>query len=147
MTRIALFCGSAGRRSANRALLDVVGRLGTEAGWEVTWPDGPEAIPMFDPEIGDDVTPAPVTALRRCFEDADAVVLAVPEYGGGLAGWAKNALDWMVGSGSLYGRTTAVLCAGTTGGPNAVGQLARHPHLAGRQRGGGPRGGGPGRQA
>lgn len=123
--RVVMFCGSAGMSSANRALLDVIARCAAESGWEVESTGEPAAIPMFDPAIGDDDAPVAVVALRRAFERADAVVVAIPEYGGGAAGWAKNALDWMVGSGSLYGRVAAVLCAGTTGGPNAVGQVAR----------------------
>jgi len=123
--RLVLFCGSAGERSSNQALLDVVGQLGADDGWEVVPASGLADIPMFDPAVGDDEAPAAVRSLRHAFETADAVVLAIPEYGGGPAGWAKNALDWMVGSGSLHGRVTAVLCAGTTGGPNAVGQIAR----------------------
>jgi NAD(P)H-dependent FMN reductase len=123
--RVVMFCGSAGTSSANRALLDVVGRVAAERGCEVESTGEPAAIPMFDPAIGDDDAPVAVTALRQAFERADAVVVAIPEYGGGAAGWAKNALDWMVGSGSLYDRVAAVLCAGTTGGPNAVEQVAR----------------------
>jgi len=123
--RVVLFCGSAGPRSSNRALLDVIEHLGVQSAWDVTWANGVGQIPMFDPAVGDDAAPVPVAALRHAFESADAAILAIPEYGGGVAGWAKNALDWMVGSGSLYGRVAAVLCAGTTGGPNALGQVAR----------------------
>ena len=123
--RLVMFCGSAGATSANRAVLDVVGRIAAETGWDVESTAGLAAIPMFDPAVSDDDAPDAVVALRSAFERADAVVVAIPEYGGGAAGWAKNALDWMVGSGSLYGRVAAVLCAGTTGGPNAVGQVAR----------------------
>lgn len=123
--RLVTFCGSAGASSANQALLDVVGHVAAADGWDVEATGGLADIPMFDPAIGDDVAPEAVVALRTAFERADAVVVAIPEYGGGAAGWAKNALDWMVGSGSLYGRVAAVLCAGTTGGPNAIGQVAR----------------------
>ncbi len=37
----------------------------------------------------------------------------------------KNALDWLVGSGSLYRRCVGVLSAGTTGGTFAIDQLVR----------------------
>jgi len=33
-----------------------------------------------------------------------------PEYAHSLAGSLKNALDWLVGSGELYGKPVAVLC-------------------------------------
>jgi NAD(P)H-dependent FMN reductase len=79
---------------------------------------------VFRPESVDDAPPQ-VLALRAEFEAADGVIVAIPEYGGGAAGWAKNALDWMIGSGSLYQRPVVVVCAGTTGGPNAIEQIAR----------------------
>ncbi len=123
--RLVTFCGSAGARSSNQALLDVVGAALVERGWEVIPALGLPDIPMLDPAIADGTTPPAVASLRTQFESADAVAVAIPEYGGGAAGWAKNALDWMVGSGSLYGRTVAVLSAGTTGGPNALPQIAR----------------------
>ncbi len=123
--RLALFCGSVGQRSSNRALLDVVGAFVANSGWDVASVEGLSAISMFDPALVDAATPVAVESARKSFETADAVAFAVPEYGGGAAGWAKNALDWMVGSGSLYGRVTAVLSAGTTGGPNAIAQIAR----------------------
>jgi chromate reductase, NAD(P)H dehydrogenase (quinone) len=53
------------------------------------------------------------------------VLLAAPEYAGGLAGGIKNALDWLVGSASIYRRPIAILSAGTTGGEFAIDQLVR----------------------
>ena len=123
--QLVTFCGSAGERSANQALLDVIDRVAVDRGWTVVAAGDLDGIPMFDPAVGEDAAPRAVTMLRNSFETADAVVFAIPEYGGGAAGWAKNALDWMVGSGSLHDRIAAVVCAGTTGGPNAVGQIAR----------------------
>ncbi len=123
--RLVMFCGSAGERSSNRSLLDVVGGAAVDSGWEAMSVEGLASIPMFDPAVGDDAAPEAVAALRNSFETADAVVFAVPEYGGGAAGWVKNALDWMVGSGSLNDCVAAVMSAGTTGGRNAVGQIAR----------------------
>ena len=89
----------------------------------VTTPDVSE-IPAFRAEQVDDA-PLAVQALRTTFESADAVVLATPEFGGGAAGAAKNALDWMVGSGSLYERPCFVISAGTTGGSNSIEQISR----------------------
>ncbi|MEZ5267509.1 MAG: NAD(P)H-dependent oxidoreductase [Microthrixaceae bacterium] len=113
---LVTFCGSAGERSANQALLDVIDRVAVDRGWTVVAAGDLDGIPMFDPAVGEDAAPRAVTMLRNSFETADAVVFAIPEYGGGAAGWAKNALDWMVGSGSLHDRIAAVVCAGTTGG-------------------------------
>ena len=62
---------------------------------------------------------------RSQIGSSDAVVVAMPEYAGGMAGALKNALDWIVGSGELYGRPVAVISAGTTGGEHARRDLAR----------------------
>src|SRR5262249_20615799 len=41
--------------------------------------------------------------------DAGGLLLAVPESTFGIPGAFKNALDWLVGSGSLYGKPVALL--------------------------------------
>ncbi len=42
-----------------------------------------------------------------------------------MPGVLKNALDWVVGSGELYGKPVALISAGTTGGEHARQQLIR----------------------
>lgn len=122
--QLAMFCGSTGERSANQKLLDAMADIAVGRGHAIQRTVALAEIPGFRAELVD-AAPPPVTRLRRQFEQSDGVVVAVPEYGGGAAGWAKNALDWMVGSGSLYQRTTAVVSAGTTGGRHAIEQVAR----------------------
>ncbi len=81
-------------------------------------------VPMLDPGAVHD-PPDSVTHMRSILEAADGVLIATPEYAGGLAGGVKNALDWLVGSASLYHRPVAILSAGTTGGTFAIEQLVR----------------------
>ena len=50
---------------------------------------------------------------------ADAVLVAAPEYAGGVAGVVKNAFDWVVGAGSMYRKPIGVISAGTSGGHHA----------------------------
>ncbi len=81
-------------------------------------------IPAFDFTRQDEPI-APVIEWRRRVAEADVVVMAAPEYAGGLAGVAKNALDWLVGSGDLYRKPVALLSAGTSGGIHARRQLVQ----------------------
>lgn len=117
-------CGSLGSRSANALALDVASARLSEA--DVTdiieVPLAP--VPMLNPDLVDDA-PAPVRTMRSILDDADGVLIATPEYAGGLAGGMKNALDWLVGSSSMYRQPVVILSAGTTGGPFAIEQLVR----------------------
>lgn len=126
--RVALFCGSPGRPSArpgaNLAALRAVQAVLSERGAKCVETADVAEVPAFRAEDVDNAPPI-VRAMRIIFESVDAVVLATPEFGGGAAGAAKNALDWMVGSGSLYERPCFVMTAGTTGGANAIEQIAR----------------------
>jgi chromate reductase len=122
--RIGTWSGSLGEGSANAAALAVARDVLEVRAVEVVAIDGPGAIPPFRAElVGDE--PAAVGSFRAALAAADGVLIAAPEYAGGLAGIAKNALDWLVGSASLYHRVVGVLSAGTTGGPFAIEQLVR----------------------
>lgn len=69
-------------------------------------------VPPFNPDIErDGRAPAAVAILRSQIASADGVLVASPEYAHSLPGVLKNALDWIVGSGELYGKPVAVLCA------------------------------------
>ncbi len=121
--RIVSLCGSFGSVSANQAALDVASdwlrvrevSLATVALAE---------IPAFNPELVDDPPPS-VAEMRLQMHGADGVMIAAPEYAGGVAGSTKNALDWLVGSASIHHRPIAVLSAGTSGGVFAIEQLVR----------------------
>jgi chromate reductase len=75
-------------------------------------------IPPFDPGNDNDTPPEAVAELRSFITNADAVIICTPEYAYGIPGQLKNALDWMVSSGSFTGKLTALITA-STGGENA----------------------------
>lgn len=52
-------------------------------------------IPLFNPDL-ESSPPAPVAGFRERIGDADALLIASPEYAHGIAGVMKNALDWLV---------------------------------------------------
>ena len=120
--RVALVCGSLSSVSANRRALDVVRAALVDAGHEPVDAVAVGDLPAFDP-TGDATTS--VDTWRSQIAAADAVVIATPEYAGGVAGALKNALDWLVGTGELYGRPVAVIAAGTTGGEHGRRDLVR----------------------
>lgn len=51
-------------------------------------------VPLYDADVEKQGDPEPVTALKRSLREADAVVIATPEYQHSLPGVLKNALDW-----------------------------------------------------
>ena len=56
---------------------------------------GLKAVPPYDEE--DDVRPRPaaVEELRRAVAEADAILIATPEYNASVPGQLKNAIDWL----------------------------------------------------
>ena len=76
-------------------------------------------LPLFNQDVEDQGDPAPVQAWKQAVRDADALLLACPEYNGGVTGVLKNAIDWASrGSPSaLSGKTVCIVGAspGVTG--------------------------------
>jgi NAD(P)H-dependent FMN reductase len=124
MPRVLLVCGSLQRSSANRAALDVARTALSASGVEVSAFADLGSIPPLNPDRASDPGEA-VLSFRAEIGAADAVLLAAPEYAGAIAGVVKNALDWVVGSGDLYGKPVALLSAGTSGGVFARRDLVR----------------------
>ena len=57
--------------------------------------DGLKAVPPYDEDDDGDPAPPPVAALREAIAEADAVLVATPEYNSSVPGQLKNALDWV----------------------------------------------------
>src|SRR6478735_12576174 len=122
--RIGTWSGSLGGGSANAAALTAAGDALAARGVEVVAIEGLADIPPFRADLVDDA-PDAVAAFRAAVESVDGLLVGAPEYAGGVAGVVKNALDWLVGSSSLYHRPVVVLSAGTTGGGFALEQAIR----------------------
>lgn len=121
--RVATLCGSLHSGSTNAVVLRTISDRLAAAGVTVESIDVSIDVPAFRPEAIEQ-PPESVTAIRDVFRRADASVFAVPEYAGGLPGWVKNILDWMVSAAALYERPVAVVSAATMGGRHAIQQLA-----------------------
>jgi chromate reductase, NAD(P)H dehydrogenase (quinone) len=95
MIRILAISGSLRAASSNTALLKALAAL-APADVEVELCDLIGALPIFNPDLEGDLTPAAVRMLAEKVRDADGLIIACPEYAHGIPGGLKNALDWLV---------------------------------------------------
>ena len=106
--------GSLRRESFNRTLLaNAVELLPNDATLEI-W-DGLKAVPPFD-EDDEHLHPEGVVRLRDALAEADALLVATPEYNHSIPGQLKNALDWASrpkATAALLGKPVAVVGAST----------------------------------
>jgi chromate reductase, NAD(P)H dehydrogenase (quinone) len=113
--RVLGIVGSLRRDSFNHALLrEAAERL--PAGAELVEFDRLREIPPYDADLEETETPAAVAELRRAMREADAVLIATPEYNHSIPGVLKNALDWAsrpAGKSALTGKPAAVIGAST----------------------------------
>jgi chromate reductase, NAD(P)H dehydrogenase (quinone) len=90
--RILGLSGSLRRGSHNRRLLRAAGDALPPGAVLVEW-EGLAGLPAFDEDL-ESHPPEPVQAFLDAIEDADALLIATPEYNASLPGALKNALDW-----------------------------------------------------
>jgi chromate reductase len=113
--RILGITGSLRRGSYNHALLrEAAERL--PAGAELVEFDRLGEIPPYDADVEAEGSPEPVEALRQAMREADAVLVATPEYNHSIPGVLKNALDWAsrpAGQSALTGKPAMVIGAST----------------------------------
>ena len=113
--RVLGIAGSLRRGSYNHALLrEAAERL--PAGVEFVEFERLAEIPPYDADLEEGVTPAAVEELRQAMREADAVLVATPEYNHSIPGVLKNALDWAsrpAGQSALTGTPAAVIGAST----------------------------------
>ena len=86
--------GSLRARSINSAFCRVVARLAPPS-MTVTVFSGLGDLSLFNPDLEDN-PPGPVRIFRSAIRQADALLIACPEYAHGISGVMKNALDWLV---------------------------------------------------
>jgi chromate reductase len=90
--RILGISGSLRRGSHNRRLLRAAGDALPPGVELVEW-EGLADLPAFDEDL-EDARLQPVQAFFEAVEDADALLIATPEYNASLPGALKNAIDW-----------------------------------------------------
>lgn len=90
--RILGIAGSVRRGSHNRRLLRAAGHV-LPSGVELVEWEGLDGLPIFNEEL-EDRPPQAVQDLFAAIEEADALLIATPEYNASVPGGLKNALDW-----------------------------------------------------
>jgi chromate reductase len=106
-------CGSLREGSLNRRLLEAArGSLPAGTTLEVSPLVG--QLPLFNEELEVAPVPEAVQAFHHAITEADAILIASPEYNGSLTGPLKNAIDWASrpgGAAVLAGKPLAVVGA------------------------------------
>jgi NAD(P)H-dependent FMN reductase len=127
MPTILALNGSLRAASANHLVLSYL-RAAAAAPLAIVPGPGLDSLPHFNPDLDMDPAPPPVATLRTRIGEADALLLCTPEYTFSIPGSLKNALDWLVSSGSLYGKRAAVVATSTAKGEKllaALGEVLR----------------------
>ena len=91
--RIVGIAGSLRAASYNRGLLRAAQNV-APAGMTITICDL-AAIPLYDADVEARGDPKPAAELKAAVREADALLIAVPEYNYGMSGVLKNAIDWL----------------------------------------------------
>ena len=115
--------GSLRQGSYNRSLLRAARELLPEGVELVEFDIG--SLPFYDGDVEAAGDPEPVVALKDAIREADALLIATPEYNRGIPGVLKNAVDWAsrppMGS-PLAGKPVALMGASTGRGGTALAQ-------------------------
>lgn len=85
--------GSLREGSFNRGLLRAAIEL-APVGMEIQMFTRLGDIPPYNADVDDKGNPEPVQALKTAIREADAMLIATPEYNYGVPGVLKNAIDW-----------------------------------------------------
>lgn len=114
--RVLGISGSLRQGSHNTNLLRAAAEL-LPSGAELELFEGLREIPPFDEDLESGPAPAPVQRLRDAVAEADAILIATPEYNSSLPGQLKNALDWVsrpVATNPARNKPVAVVGASTS---------------------------------
>ena len=115
--KVAYIIGSLSSNSINRKL---VGAMIADAPADLEFVEADfSKLPLYSPDY-DANYPQIATDFKNILEDADAVLIATPEYDRSIPGGLKNAIDW-------FGRPWGSNPIGSVGA--AIGQIATRQTL------------------
>ncbi len=129
--RVLGIAGSLRRGSFNRGLIRAAAELAPV--WIRLIPYDLGEIPLFNADIEADGDPEPVRRFKQAIADADALLIATPEYNHCIPGVLKNAIDWASRPprrSVLTNRPIAIMGASSGGGGTARAQAHLRDGLA-----------------
>lgn len=106
--------GSTRRNSTNHSLLKAIAALSAESLNMVIY-DKIANLPHFNPDDNEDNIAVEVADFRRQLTHADGVIICTPEYGHGVPGTLKNAIDWTISTSEFSHKPTMLITASTDG--------------------------------
>jgi chromate reductase len=124
--RIVAFAGSLRRGSFNRALIAAAREL-APSGMTVE-PIEIGGLPFYNADVESEGDPPPVVAFKTALGQADAILIATPEYNDGIPGVLTTAIDWgsrLPGRSPLIGKPVALMGAS----PSQIGTARAQLHL------------------
>ncbi len=119
MTKLLGISGSLRKASFNTMLL---AQAAKSFGGDYTLAD--LNLPLYDGDIEEKGFPESVQKLHAQMAEADAIIIATPEYNGNISGVLKNALDWVsrIKPAPMADKPVAIMSstAGRAGGVTAL---------------------------
>lgn len=123
-TRLLAFAGSLRQDSFNTKLMHVLAEAAENAGAAVTRLDLRQyPLPIYDGDIEAKGMPENVRRLQALLAEHDGLLVACPEYNGGVPALVKNTLDWIsrpqedgTSGVALYRGKVAGICSASPGG-------------------------------
>ena len=94
-TRTVLAISGSLRRNSYNGLLLRAAAASAPAGMRIQFYDGLASVPLFSEDLEADAVPPGVRRLREQIVNADALIIATPEYNQSVPGVLKNAIDWL----------------------------------------------------
>ncbi|MCC6277718.1 MAG: NAD(P)H-dependent oxidoreductase [Oligoflexia bacterium] len=94
--KIVGICGSLRKESSNRKLLSLTLDLFAKKNCTVEFLDLKKLmLPLFDEDVMNEGTPENAKYIGQQIREAQALIVANPEYNGSVSGPLKNAVDWI----------------------------------------------------
>jgi NAD(P)H-dependent FMN reductase len=127
--KIVAFAGSLRKESFNHKLAEQIARYAAQEGAEVDVIRLADFdIPLFNEDVEKQGAIASIELLKDKIRNADALIVASPEYNGAISGVLKNALDWVSRTGKNQSPalpdTLVALVSSSPGGLGGIRGLA-----------------------